>query len=90
MTANTRDKVIAEMETWLNEQKQAVGLLKSLDPEVLVTAVDCLESPRYAGIFLITPAPSLGSKIPAEVAKTPDGKKQVMNLISAIEHGTYL
>lgn len=90
MAENIRDKIVAEMETWLNQQKQAVELLKSLDSEVLTAAVTCLESPLEAGKFLTTPARSLDDKIPVEVAKTPQGKKQVMRLIAAIEHGVYL
>lgn len=83
-------KVVTEMEAWLVEQMRITELLRTIDPEVLAAAVECLESPLYAGRFLTTPAPSLGDKIPAEVAMSAEGKKQVMMLIRAFENGAYL
>lgn len=90
MPESTRHSVVAEMELWLAERRQAIELLKSLDPEVLSAAVNCLESPLQAGQFLTTSAPSLGGRLPVEVAITPQGEKQVLNLIQAIKYGGYL
>lgn len=90
MAKTTRDKVVAEMEAWLAERKQAITLIKTVDADVLAAAVACFESPRAAGQFLTSPARSLRYKLPVDVALTPEGKKQVLKLIMAIEYGVYL
>jgi hypothetical protein len=90
MSKTARDRVVAEMKAWLIERKQAIALLKTIDPDILAAAVDCFGSSRGAGQFLTSPAPSLGYKFPVEVGRTPEGKKRVLHIIRAIDYGVYL
>lgn len=72
------------MEVGWSKRDKSIELLKSLDLEVLAAAVECVESQLYAGKFLATARCGLGDKIPADVAKSAEGKRQVLNLVGRL------
>ena len=53
-------------------------------------AAEVLGSKRTARAWMRTPQHALAEKVPLEILATPEGVKEVLNLLGAIEDGGYL
>lgn len=82
-------QLIAAARRHLATERRAVSLLIKVAPEILTAAIGCFESHEAAARFLVCPSPSLGDRIPAEVALTLHGKTELLHLLGRIEHGVF-
>jgi uncharacterized protein (DUF2384 family) len=63
-------------------------MLRLIDPEVAKKAVEAFEDEAGAAIWLVeTGIWGLRGKCPVELARTADGKAQVLNVLAKIEYG---
>jgi putative toxin-antitoxin system antitoxin component (TIGR02293 family) len=61
--------------------------LRSLDSEIVCQAIDVFDSVDGAAIWLASPAFGLEGRVPLDVADTPKGMDEVMNLLGRVDHG---
>jgi uncharacterized protein (DUF2384 family) len=55
--------------------------LAGADAIVLLAAIDSLDSPERAALWLTSPEPVLGNACPLDVAATAEGRERVLRLL---------
>lgn len=61
-----------------------------IDPEIYAAGRDLFTSDEALADWLSQPASALGGKVPILCARTQKGRRQVLQIIRAIEHGVCL
>lgn len=65
-------------------------LIRYVDRETYNAGRDLFSSDTVLAEWLCEPARALGYKVPLRVMRTATGRRQVLQIICAIEHGVYL
>jgi hypothetical protein len=65
-------------------------LFRYIDREIYDAGRDLFSSEAALAVWLCEPAGALGYKVPLRVMRTSKGRRQVLHLICAIEHGVFL
>lgn len=88
---NAKEAIAAAAHEEIIRRTRLAELLPDLDPEVAVCAVEVFESVDSAAEWLLSAdIPSLSDGAPVELARTLAGKRRVLSVMSAIDHGVYL
>ena len=90
ISASQRRRLVAALTTKIRHYECCIKLLPRVDAEVFDTGLDLFSSEIGLARWLCEPARALGGKIPLRVMRTARGRNQVVNILGAIAHGTYL
>jgi putative toxin-antitoxin system antitoxin component (TIGR02293 family) len=79
--------LMAAIQREIDRLKAAKQKLRSLDSEIICQGINVFESTDRAAIWLASPAFGLQGRVPLDVATTPKGRDEVLNLLGRIDHG---
>lgn len=63
--------------------------LARIDPDVFRAGMSCFESAHGFALWLSGPAIGLGGKVPIQVMRSAEGRKEVASLLRRIDYGVY-
>lgn len=91
---NHESKLHARMEAAIDVKirhyQRCRKLFRYVDRELYNAGRDFFQSDTALAEWLCEPARALGYKIPLRVIRTATGRRQVLQIIAAIEYGVYL
>jgi uncharacterized protein (DUF2384 family) len=90
ISARQRRRLVAALTAKIRHYERCLKLLPRVDAEVLEIGFELFSNELGLALWLCEPARALGGKIPLRVMRTARGRKEVVNILGAIAHGTYL
>lgn len=85
-----RRRLEAAMDAQIREYARCRKLLRYVDAELFSAGIAMTGSASGLVTWLCAPARALGYKVPLRVLSTTKGRKAVINILRALDHGVYL
>ena len=90
ISASAQRKMRAAIAKEIRRYERCARLLVRVDPDVFSAGIGWLECESALVQWLCTPARALGDKVPLDVMRSLKGRKQVAQIMRALDQGTYL
>lgn len=87
---NARSEIVAATETEISRRSALLELLRDLDDVVIDRSIEVLGGPNVAAEWLLSEGLAGLKEAPVKLAQSPEGRKQVLQMLAAIDHGVYL
>ena len=85
-----RRRMVTAIKKQIRHYEKCLPLLATLDTEIYATGQELFTDDVGLALWLCAPARALNGEIPLFVARTEAGRKQVLNILTALVHGGYL
>jgi uncharacterized protein (DUF2384 family) len=85
-----QQRMIAELKLQIRLYEKCLPKLASLDAEVVRAGMELFEDELAFALWLCTPAPTLGGRIPVFHLQTKVQRAKVINTLRALAHGVCL
>lgn len=90
VTSRQRRRLEKALRKKIDDLNRALGSIHLLSRDIYDVGIELFQCERSLVSWLVRPSRALGGKIPLDVARTSEGRTDVMHIMRAIDCGIYL